>query len=331
MFTFLRNLLGRPERSGKSAAARRRQGTTLQLEALEDRLTPSSYAASLGYTSGGAVASWGFSNPFVVSGNSLYVYGTSGNDSFDFTAGTSSNTVTLNGTSFTVNPAQIHNIYFYGQGGTDKAMLTDRVGQANAVFNPHSASMSGSNYYVSVNNTTYNYAFGRIGDTASFYDSPGSDIFVAGQNSGAMYDSGITYLNSATGFTYNNGYSFQGGTDTARFYDSAGNDIYITGKNYARMFDGGTYYNNATGFAITHAYSSQGGTDTAFLHDTDARGSYAGGVFVGNQSDANLFGGGYDNTATGFSDVEAYSTAYDYYTLYNIDYTLHFHGNWEQD
>ena len=63
-----------------------------------------------------------------VSGNTLNVYGTSGNDSFSFSHGTSINTVTLNGATYVVNPALIHNINFYGGGGSDTATLTDQIG-----------------------------------------------------------------------------------------------------------------------------------------------------------------------------------------------------------
>ena len=163
MFAFVRNLLGRTQASSKSAA-KRRPGISLQLEALEDRLTPSTVTVPGGAPIlGGGVGIQKIYQPFVVSGNTLNVNGTSGNDSFDFTAGASGNKVTLNGASFNVNPSQIHNINFYGNGGTDHATLTDTLNLANATFHPHFATLSGSNYSVSLNNTTSVFAFGRSG------------------------------------------------------------------------------------------------------------------------------------------------------------------------
>ena len=147
-----------------------------------------------------------------------------------------------------------------------------------------------------------------------------------------MYDSNYSYLNNATGFTYNNGYSSNGGTDTAQFYDTAGSDTYFAGTNYAGMFDSAdTYSNYATGFAVTHGYSSQGGADTAYLFDTSAAGTTTGGVFVGSGSDAALSGYHYDNIATGFRDVEAYALGNDDIYVNGVNYTLNAHGNWVYD
>jgi hypothetical protein len=276
---------------------------------------------------GGTLGAYPPYTPFVASGNNLYVYGTSGNDSFDFTAGATGSKVTLNGASYNVNPALIHNVYFYGEGGSDRANLTDTVNLANAVLSPHSASLIGPNYAVKVNNATFINAFGRSGDSASFNDSAGNDTFAVGKYSASMYDSGLSYINTATGFSSNAGYAGHGGTDVALLYDSPGNDTYSAGLNYASMSDSGhTYANTAINFARTHGYSSQGGTDTAYLYDN------YGGAFVGNGADAHLFGYQFDNTATGFADVEAYSSSFS--DLYQIDgtlnYTLHLNGSWDQ-
>jgi hypothetical protein len=325
MWALLLGLAGR-RRSGKPAAVRR-HGLSLRLEALEDRLTPSTTADLLGAAgSAGLIIKPPPYTPFVVSGNTLNVYGTAGNDSFGFTAGASGSKVTLNGASFDVNPAQVRNVNFYGDGGTDTANLTDNVNVTNPVLNPHSASLIGPNYAVKVNDATFINAFGRPGGSASFNDSAGNDTFAASKTSASMYDSGLTYINTATGFSGYAGYAGHGGTDLAIFYDSPGNDSYSAGLNYASMTDSGhTYSNTAVNFARTHAYSSAGGTDTAYLYDNH------GGSFVGNGADAHLFGYQFDNTATGFADVEAYSSAVA--DLYQIDgplsYTLHLNGGWE--
>jgi hypothetical protein len=333
MFKFLREMLNR---RGSGAAARSRLGGSLRLEALEDRLTPSTTSAAAGHLANGGVGTIGhiYYHPFVVSGNNLFVYGTPGNDSFNFTAGTSTNTVTLNGASVTVNPSQIRNIYFYGKGGTDTATLTDNLHTSSAAFWPHFVNLGGPNYFVSAGQTTFNDVFGTGGGSASFFDSAGNDTFYSGGRSAGMYDSGNTYLNSATGFSHNYGYS-RGGTDTAQFFDTAGNDVYTAGQGYAGMHDSGnTYSNYATGFAVTHGYSSRGGTDTAYLSDADASGILRspGGSLIANVSDATLLGDHYNNTATGFSDVEAISHGIDdlYYYEGLPTYRLDLIGNWDQ-
>jgi hypothetical protein len=342
MLAFLLDLLGRSPRSGKSTPRRR---VALQLEALEDRFTPSTFSVLNGVVANGTLSIYQPYSPFQVSGNNLYVYGTSGNDSFAFTAGSSSNTVTFNGVSYSVDPSQIHNIYFYGGSGTSTATLTDTLNPADATFAPHTATLDGSNYTVRVSNTTYNYAFGSSGDTASFYDSPGNDTFSASGTSANMFDSGLTYINYASGFTTNNAYSQYGGKDTAKFYDTPGDDIYTAGDGYASMSDRlGSYSNSTKGFAVTYAYSSQGGTDTAILYDypsanNDGYGAI-GGDFYGIGKTASFAVGGshpFNNTAIGFSDVEAYSSyskgdpAIDFANAesYSIHYTLTLHGYWD--
>jgi hypothetical protein len=95
---------------------------------------------------------------------------------------------------------------------------------------------------------------------------------------------------------------------------------------------GGTYSNTASGFASTHAYSSQGGTDTAYLYDN------VGGNLVIDGADATLIshtnaGAAYTVAASGFSDVEAYSSGFNDGTVLNspATYTLHLHGYWDGD
>jgi hypothetical protein len=330
MFTFLRNMFGQRPGSGKPAAATRSRSVALQLEALEDRLTPSATVGTVGLGSITGSLPMPYT-PFQVVGTSLNVHGTSGNDQFSFTAGATSETVTLNGQSYTVNPALIHTIRFDGAGGSDTAILTDQVNRATAALSPHAATLGSQSYSVLTSNTQYNYVYGNAGDTANFFDSAGNDTFAVGKNSADMFDSPFTYLNYAGGFTNINGYSSHGGQDQAVFYDSAGNDIFVGKTNFASMTDtGNTYNNTASGFASTHAYSSAGGMDTAYLYDN------YGGVLVSNGSDATLIsannsGATYSNTATGFSDIEAYSSAFSDTTLFELpaNYTLHLHGMWD--
>src|SRR5262249_54207904 len=162
-------------------------------------LTPSTIGATTGMavinTGGGTIGNP--YSPFQVVGTSLHVTGTTGNDQFSFTAGTSTDAVTLNGLNYTVNPALIKSIYFNGNGGSDTANLTDQVNPATAALSPRSATLGSQNYSVITSNTQYNYVYGRAGDTANFFDSAGNDTFAAGKNSANMFDKAFTYLNVA--------------------------------------------------------------------------------------------------------------------------------------
>jgi hypothetical protein len=326
MFSFIRNLFG--PGSGKRTATPRPRSAVLQVESLEDRVTPTTVG-----TGGGGVINPVPYTPFKVVGTSLYVTGTSGDDRFTFTAGSTANTVNVNGYTYTAKLSAIHTIYFNGNGGNDEASLTDTVNRCTAALSPHSATLGSQGYSVITSNVQDNFLYGRAGDTANFFDSAGNDTFAAGKFSADMFDAALTYLNYAGSFTANNGYSTHGGHDQAFFYDSAGNDIFIGKAGFASMTDtGNTYSNTATGFGFTHAYSSSGGVDTAYLYDN------FGGTLVINGSDATLIsatnsGVPYSNMATGFKDVEAYSSALSDSTELDAvaSYTLHLHGFWDGD
>jgi hypothetical protein len=220
----------------------------------------------------------------------------------------------------------------YGVGGT--AGLVDSVNQATASLSPHSATLAGPNYTVNTYNMYSNGVFGRAGDLANFYDSPGNDTFSASQGLAWMWDSGSTYLNEAAGFSYNYAYSTHGGQDQALFYASAGNNIFeagmLHGSSDAAMTNpGGTCVNAAMGFSADHAYASAGSGGTAYLFDDPN----VGGTLLGNGSDATMIDPNAYITASGFQNVYAYSTSPyldgDTATLGQTTYDLHLYGLWD--
>jgi hypothetical protein len=348
MFASLRNLLSRSPRSLKPVVARRRQSSPLQIETLEDRMalstlmTAASVASVASPTSG--VTTYfttlkdpgSFYNPFQVVGNTLNVYGSSSSDTFKFTAGTTSNTVTLNTTTININPSQIHNINFYGHGGT--AVLTDQLNTATATSNPHAMTLTGSNYNVSTSNVYQNEFFGRGGDFATFNDSPGNDTFYTVGGFASMHDSASTYTNSVTGVSYISASSTHGGVDTAIFQGTTANDNFLAGAGWAQINRAGSEA-STTGFADNYAYASPYGGHV-YLYDTNINGNTAPGINGGstpaillvNNSSAQLDTAISSAYVSGFSTVTANSTSFNDqvdYSDYQLAYTLYLEGvNW---
>src|SRR5262249_40126788 len=132
------------------ARRRPRPRTRLRLEHLEDRLVPSGFA---------------------VQGDQLLVTGTTGPDVFTFTAADQP-VVTLNDESYAVDPDTIHSIRFDGLGGGDQATLIDATDFASELaLRPNSATLTGANYSLQVDNVETIVAVGSANGTASLFGS----------------------------------------------------------------------------------------------------------------------------------------------------------------
>src|SRR5207247_1706820 len=116
--------------------------------------------------------------PFFVSGSTLYVQGTPGNDTFTFTGG-SAPAVHLNGTSYTGNLSKVRNISFNGGAGTDTAVVTGTGAAETFGLRPGHLLMTGPNWNVSAASCEKIAVTGGAGDQATLSDSPGNDSFVA--------------------------------------------------------------------------------------------------------------------------------------------------------
>jgi hypothetical protein len=230
-------------------------------------------------------------------------------------------------------------------GGSDTAIFYDSpssdVFTAYADYNSTGkslASLTGSygsyssGYSNSAKGFRTNVAYSTNGgsDTAYFYDSPGNDTFTAyadynktGKPFATMTGTyGGGFANSATGFATNVAYSTNGGSDTASFYDSPGNDTFVAygdyngaGKTFAELSGtyGGGYADSANGFATNVAYAVNGGSDTASFYDSpgnDTFSAYADYLASGKEyaSMTGAYGGGFANSASGFSTMDGYST-----------------------
>ena len=141
-----------------------------------------------------------------LAGNTLTVQGTTGNDTFTFTAGTP-DVITLNGVSYNVDPA-VTAINFTGNGGTDSATLTG-LGNDFAELYPHTARFAAiSNaYIVNVGNVANITVHSSGVNSLTYFHT--SDTFTGNPLLDSARD-GSTYDNVAVGFRHND--CFAGGS-----------------------------------------------------------------------------------------------------------------------
>jgi subtilisin family serine protease len=231
-------------------------------------------------------------------GSTLQISGTSGNDTFSFTAGTLHRLV-LNGVEYSFGWQSISGFNFDGLAGNDTITMSGTGISDNAVANSAAASLYASWYHANaIGFDTVTLVSGGGGDTAIMYDSAGDDALVANPGSILLTGGGVT--NHAVGFSRVEAYSI-GGNDQATFHDSVGNDTYIATPTYGAMIGSG-YFNIAFGFDRTRGESQAGGSDNATLFD-----SVGNDVFSATSTSAKFYGAGWSNQADGFASVLARS------------------------
>jgi len=229
-------------------------------------------------------------------GTTLYINGTSGNDTFSFTAGTM-HRLTLNGTEYSFGWQHIKGFNFYGVGTGDTVTLAGTTIADQGAMRPGAASLWASWYQANASGfASTTLASGGGGDTVRFYDSAGDDVFIAFATSATFNGGGFT--NVAYGFSRVEAYA-SSGNDQATFHDSAGNDTYIATPSYGALIGSG-YFNVAFGFDRTRAESANGGSDNATLFD-----SAGNDVFSATPTSARFYGAGWSNQADGFDSVLA--------------------------
>jgi hypothetical protein len=231
------------------------------------------------------------------------VHGTSGDDAFTFSAG-SSLFASVNGVQYTFGRQQVSSVAFDGGGGNDAIDVAGSSGADRTALRPGRFTMNGeegaaSNFSASgVNLETIRISGGQGVDTANVYDSAGDDRFVTRPGSTIMQGPG--YYNFVRGFERVAGYSAAGGRDTAYFYDSTGDDTLRSSPRQVELTGNG-FRLIASGFGRTYANASQGGFDRAFLFGSSGRDQ-----FTGSPTLSVLVGSGFANSASGFDRVETH-------------------------
>ncbi len=106
----------------------------------------------------------------VQSGSTLTVTGTGANDSFNFSAGGATDTLTYNGTSYQFDATAVKSVVFNGT-GKESATVTDTSGKATADLSLGSGIVTGPGYTVTINNVAAIALNGTGADRATLHDS----------------------------------------------------------------------------------------------------------------------------------------------------------------
>ncbi len=235
-------------------------------------------------------------------GAAVTVYGTDGDDRFDFAAG-QRHRVTINGVDYEFSSSTVTTLEFHGGAGDDTAALAGSSGADTAVMHPSRATLTGPGFRAEVHGAARIVITGRGGnDVAHLYDSVGDDAFVGTTSYARLYGDGFD--NWAFAFRYAHGYSLRGGADVARLFDDpGGQDTFQAWPRQARLFGNG-FYNRALSFQYVHGYATPGGSDVACFYD-DPDGP---DVFQAWPHVARLYGDGFYNRALSFRYVHGYAT-----------------------
>jgi subtilisin family serine protease len=200
-----------------------------------------------------------------LSGTTVNVAGTAGNDLFSFTAGTT-HSLTVNGTAYTFASFAVNGFSFNGGAGSDSIYLIGTTGNETATLQSTSASFVGTGFTTTAAGTESITVYGGGGaDRVNFYDTTGIDRYVGKRNLSRMTGTGYSH----TAYMFNTAYAYSnaGGVDLAEIYDTPGND-HFQGKPSASYMSGTNYYQFASNFEYVYAYSIEGGNDTAELYDS---------------------------------------------------------------
>jgi hypothetical protein len=151
----------------------------------------------------------------VRSGSDVVVTGTA-NDTLEFIAGASQNTVIVNGRSYLYPVGEVTAFRFDGGGGNDTAQLT-ASGIADlaetAQLHPGSATLQGMGYKVEVTNVPNIQVDGRgAGVQAELFDSAGNDSLLAQGDRASL--SGDGFAETVLGFQGVRASATLGGHDT---------------------------------------------------------------------------------------------------------------------
>jgi hypothetical protein len=233
-------------------------------------------------------------------GTTLTVSGTSANDTFTFTAG-SSEFATLNGVTYTLDRTVVSTIQFQGIGGNDSAAL-NAAGSGNiASLGPGSGTLQGTGYLVSASGVS-TLTINAAGSTDSAYlQAPSGAVFAS--RPGYAYVTSGTMTSEVAGFTTVQANAAVGSSDSAYLYDNGGKNTFAARPGYAYQTAGSTI-TSLVGFQSVHASAAATSTDSAYLYDNGGSNTFAARPGYAYQSAGNSL-----LVMTGFQSVQMTAAA----------------------
>jgi subtilisin family serine protease len=236
-------------------------------------------------------------NLVVAAGDTVTLYGTSGDDLHVFVAGTY-NHVAANGVDYGFLGSQFRNVVVQAGAGNDTLVAVGSQGSDTASVGPGTVVMTDGNYRLTAGGVEVTNLRGGGGiDVATLTDSLGNDTFNATPSQATLAGAGFsnTVVDFATATAY-----FSNGYDQVALYGSVGDDTFQASSTSAYM-QGPGFVRNAVGYDTIAAVGGWG-NDIARLIGT------AGDeTFSGDSSAGSLSGSGFYLRAENFERVEARS------------------------
>ncbi|QEG36642.1 S8 family serine peptidase [Bythopirellula goksoeyrii] len=241
------------------------------------------------------------SNLVTVNGTTVNVTGTTGDDTFAFTAG-DTHQVTVNGVTHNFAAIAVTNIILDGGAGNDTIVMTGTSGNETATLRVGSANLTGTGFAVDTVSTENVKVYGGGGqDEVTLYDSAGDDLLTSqGQHVTLVLASGE--ILETINFQKSRAYA-SSGNDSAEFLDTIGDDVVAAWSNRVYM-TGTDYLNDARNFDQTVSRSIAGGNDRVAFYDTTGD-----DVFAAWSTRAYMIGDGYFNDTRGFGRTTALATS----------------------
>jgi len=237
------------------------------------------------------------------SGDTLDVFGTTGDDTFEFAVG-SEYSITVNGESINFDAASIATINFHGDTGDDSITITGSTGDDAVVFTFGSVDVTGTGFAMNAADIENVSVFtGGGSDTAAFYDSLGNDRFRARPTFSQM--TGTGFFHYAEGFARVDGYVTLGGDDRAFLFDAAGDELLTATPTEASIVGAG-FDNHAHDFGRVLGYATAGGNDRVEFYDGNGADR-----FVARPAISRMTGANYNNSMWEFDEVDAVATVGD--------------------
>ncbi|NQU25738.1 MAG: peptidylprolyl isomerase [Candidatus Nealsonbacteria bacterium] len=241
-------------------------------------------------------------NVLVDDGNELTFYGTEGDDTIQFIAG-SPHQVRVNELLYdSIPPGVIDVVHFDGLGGDDRIEITGADTDETVFLAPGEAQVVGDGYELDVVHTETAIVRSMHGaDELYVTGSDGDDELTVNGNYAKLIGEGY-FLQ---GFAFDTVYvdALTGQHDTARLYDSPGDDTFISTPRYGHLQGDGFSY-QADQFDEVRAYSTAGGFDVASLYD-----SPGDDTVVADAVQTVLTGDGFYTRAKTFDEVNIYATS----------------------
>ncbi len=247
-------------------------------------------------------------NAIEESGTTLHVYGTDGNDRFEFSA-VAGITISVNGTPYTPSPDQINAVVFHGGDGRDRLDATGSAGNETLTTHPGTATLIGPGYVVEASGLEVLHAAAGEGgtDVAHLYDSGVNDRLETWPDRATLRGGG--QFVRVAGFDQVYAHATGGGRDTAVLHGSPGGDEFRgdAGNRYARL-NGNGYLIRARLFEHVEVLGA-GGFDQASLWDSAGNDVFSARQYVSRMHRKTAAGTpACEITVRAFDEVHAWAT-----------------------